>query len=356
MKLVYVLGDGQLGHMLRQAGEPLGVTVHLIALNSDLQMFSVTNSVITTEIEYWPNTVLTQKLSKSTSFVNRDIFPVLTDRLSQKKLLNDLNLATAPWELLSCKTQWPQIFSTLGQQVIVKCRNGGYNGHGQWHLCLDNTETVPETMYGKCIVEKKINFSNELSLIGARGRNGDTVFYPLTYNFHQNGILRASVVLINDNTQQNIAEHMLSMIMHKLNYIGVMTMECFMTSKGLLINELSARVHNSGHWTQDAASINQFELHLRAILDLPLPTPVIYMPAVMLNLIGINSRISWLAEPRLHLHWYNKTVYHGRKVGHINLVDVNPVVLNQILNSLLPTLPIEYADYIMWVKNTLFQK
>ncbi|VFP80462.1 5-(carboxyamino)imidazole ribonucleotide synthase [Candidatus Erwinia haradaeae] len=356
MKLVYVLGDGQLGHMLRQAGEPLGVTVHLIALNSDLRIFSVNNSVITTEIECWPNTVLTQKLSKSIYFVNRDIFPVLTDRLRQKKLLNDLNLATAPWKPLSCKTQWPQIFSALDQHVIVKCRNGGYNGRGQWHLSPDNTETVPENMYGQCIVEKKINFSNELSLIGARARNGDTAFYPLTHNFHQNGILRASVVLLNNNKHQNVAEHMLSMIMHKLDYIGVMTMECFVSSEGLLINELSARVHNSGHWTQDAASISQFELHLRAILNLPLPTPITYMPAVMLNLIGINSRMSWLSEPRLHLHWYNKTVCHDRKVGHINLVDASLVVLDQILNSLLPTLPIEYANHIIWAQNKLSQK
>ncbi|VFP86904.1 N5-carboxyaminoimidazole ribonucleotide synthase [Candidatus Erwinia haradaeae] len=356
MKPVYVLGTGQLGHMLRQAGESLGVTVHLIELDSNLQTLPVDKSVITTEIEFWPNTVLTRKISKSSSFINHNVFPILTDRLSQKKLLNDLNLATVPWAFLSCKMQWPQVFSNLGQRVIVKSRHGGYDGRGQWHVSPDNTNTLPDTLYGHCIVEKNIHFSNEISLIGARGRNGATAFYPLTHNFHENGMLRTSVALLNKNTQQSIAEHMLSVIMHKLNYIGVMTMECFVVSDGLLINELSARVHNSGHWTQNAASISQFELHLRAILNLPLPTPVIHMPAVMLNLIGIKPHMAWLSEPRLHLHWYNKIVRDNRKVGHINLVDTSPIVLSRVLHSLLPVLPVEYANYILWARNKLSQQ
>lgn len=119
-------------------------------------------------------------------------------------------------------------------------------------------------------------FSGEVSLVGARAHDGSTVFYPLTHNLHQDGILRTSVAFPQANAeQQEQAESMLSAIMQALNYVGVMAMECFITPEGLLINELAPRVHNSGHWTQNGASISQFELHLRAITGLPLPAPVI---------------------------------------------------------------------------------
>jgi 5-(carboxyamino)imidazole ribonucleotide synthase len=101
---------------------------------------------------------------------------------------------------------------------------------------------------------------------------------------------------------------MLSAIMHELNYVGVMAMECFVTADGLLINELAPRVHNSGHWTQNGASISQFELHLRAITDLPLPPPVVNSPSVMINLIGTDLNYDWLKLPLVHLHWYDKEV------------------------------------------------
>lgn len=98
-------------------------------------------------------------------------------------------------------------------------------------------------------------------------------------------------------------------------------MECFITPEGLLINELAPRVHNSGHWTQNGASISQFELHLRAITGLPLPAPVINAPSVMINLIGSELNYDWLKLPLVHLHWYDKAVRPGRKVGHLNLTD-----------------------------------
>ena len=129
--------------------------------------------------------------------------------------------------------------------------------------------------------------SGEVSLVGARGFDGSTVVYPLTHNLHQDGILRTSVAFPQANAQQQAqAEEMLSAIMQELGYVGVMAMECFVTPQGLLINELAPRVHNSGHWTQNGASISQFELHLRAITDLPLPQPVVNSPSVMINLIG----------------------------------------------------------------------
>ena len=250
MKPVCVLGNGQLGRMLRQAGEPLGIAVYPVGLDADPTALPIADSVITAEIERWLETALTRELASHPAFVNRDIFPRLADRLTQKQLLDQLGLATAPWQLLADKSEWPAVFDSLGELAIVKSRTGGYDGRGQWRLRADETHTLPEACYGECIVEQGINFSGEVSLVGARGHDGQVVFYPLTHNLHQDGILRTSVALPQANqAQQQQAEAMLSAIMQELNYVGVMAMECFVTPAGLLINELAPRVHNSGHWT-----------------------------------------------------------------------------------------------------------
>ncbi|UHM91195.1 5-(carboxyamino)imidazole ribonucleotide synthase [Rahnella victoriana] len=349
MKPVCVLGNGQLGRMLRQAGEPLGIAVYPVGLDAEPEAVPYQQSVITAEIERWPETALTRELATHNAFVNRDIFPRLADRLTQKQLLDQLGLTTAPWQLLADAAEWPQVFSQLGELAIVKRRVGGYDGRGQWRLRSGEEHTLPQDCYGECIVEQGINFSGEVSLVGARGHDGKTVFYPLTHNLHQDGILRTSVALPQpDAALQQQAESMLSAIMNELNYVGVMAMECFVVSEGLLINELAPRVHNSGHWTQNGASYSQFEMHLRAILGLPLPKPVVSTPSVMVNLIGTDVSEEWLSLPLVNLHWYEKEVRPGRKVGHLNLNDASASLLKANLNALVPMLPEEYASGIEW--------
>lgn len=347
MKPVCILGNGQLGRMLRQAGEPLGIGVWPVGPDAKPESLPVQQSVISAEIEHWPDTPLTRQLERHPAFVNRDIFPRLADRLTQKQLLDQLGLATAPWRLLSSPEIWPEIFSSLGELAIVKSRTGGYDGRGQWRLRSDETATLPATCYSNCIVEQSIQFSGEVSLIGARGHDGRTVFYPLTHNYHQNGILRTSTVSpASAHPCQYQAEQMLAAIMNELDYVGVMAMECFEVAEGLLINELAPRVHNSGHWTQNGASVSQFELHLRAILDLPLPAPVVDTPSVMVNLIGTELNTGWLAEPLVHLHWYEKEVRAGRKVGHLNLNCTDSQAIKQALHRLITQLPEDYQQGI----------
>ncbi|MCV9880038.1 5-(carboxyamino)imidazole ribonucleotide synthase [Brenneria izbisi] len=354
MKPVCVLGNGQLGRMLRQAGEPLGIAVYPVGLDAEPESVPFQNSVITAEIERWPETALTHQLAAHSAFVNRDIFPRLADRLTQKQLLDSLNLATAPWQLLTGAEEWPRIFARLGDLAIVKRRVGGYDGRGQWRLRSGEQTTLPTDCYGACIVEQGINFSGEVSLVGARNAQGTCVFYPLTHNLHQDGILRASVVLPQPQPQlQQQAEQMLSAIMNELGYVGVMAMECFIVEDRLLINELAPRVHNSGHWTQNGASISQFELHLRAILDLPMPAPVVGTASVMVNLIGTGVNIDWLALPLVHLHWYDKEVRPGRKVGHLNLQAQDTVQLQQTLQSLAAMLTDEYHSGLRWAQEKL---
>lgn len=354
MKPVCVLGNGQLGRMLRQAGEPLGISVYPINIDATPEAVPYQNSVITAEIERWSETALTRELAIHNSFVNRDIFPRLADRLAQKQLIDQLVLPTAPWQLLANAAEWPQLFSTLGELAIVKRRVGGYDGRGQWRLRPGQQHALPTNAYGECIVEQGINFCGEVSLVGARGHDGQSVFYPLTHNLHEDGILRTSVAPPQPNpAQQQQAEQMLAAIMNALNYVGVMAMECFIVGKQLLINELAPRVHNSGHWTQNGASISQFELHLRAILNLPLPKPVVNTPAVMVNLIGTAVNHQWLALPLVHLHWYEKEVRAGRKVGHLNLNDPDAIVLRQALQKLALLLPTEYQSSMAWAQQKL---
>ncbi|KMJ43731.1 phosphoribosylaminoimidazole carboxylase [Xenorhabdus khoisanae] len=354
MKPVCVLGNGQLGRMLRQAGEPLGIAVYPVGLDAEPEAVPYQSSVITAEIERWPETALTRELAHHNAFINRDIFPQLADRLPQKQLMDTLDLATAPWKLLSDPSQWSQLFAELGDFIIVKRRTGGYDGRGQWRIRPGDEAELPPEIYGECIVEQGIPFSGEVSLVGARNAQGESVFYTLTHNLHQEGILRTSVALPDTGKKlQQQAEKMLATIMDHLNYIGVMAMECFIVGDNLLINELAPRVHNSGHWTQNGASISQFELHLRAILDLPMPKPEIFAPSIMINLIGTEVNPAWLSLPLVRLHWYEKEVRPVRKVGHLNLVHSDRNTLKTTLQTLIPLLPAEYQSGLEWAQNKL---
>lgn len=354
MKSVCVLGNGQLGRMLRQAGEPLGIHVYPVGLDVDPSLIPYQDSVITAEIERWPDTPFTTILANHNSFINRDVFPIIADRLTQKQLFDRLGLPTAAWDKLISTDDWPELANKLSERLIVKRRVGGYDGRGQWRVCANQYHEVPTDAYQASIVEQAINFTGEVSLIGARNSHGQKVFYPLTHNLHQEGILTMSVAFSHvDARLQQQAESMLTNIMDELNYIGVMAMECFVVGDTLLINELAPRVHNSGHWTQNGASISQFELHLRAILDLPLSTPAVSATSVMVNLIGIDCKMDWLSLPLVHLHWYEKEVRAGRKVGHLNLTHQNNQQLVNELDALRPMLTDNYLIAIKWAQTML---
>ncbi|MGF7453994.1 5-(carboxyamino)imidazole ribonucleotide synthase [Pasteurella bettyae] len=352
---VYVLGNGQLGRMLRYAGAPLDINVEPLAFNAPV--FDLpSDAIITAEIERWEETPLTTMLAQHDKFINRDVFGKTADRLTQKSLLDELNLPTSPWGVVENPNQWPEIFTNIGEKVVVKRRMGGYDGRGQWIVTKDNKELISEDLFGEVIAEKFIPFDYEISLVGARFRNGETRFYPVTHNLQQNGILRYSVTDISfpqQTQQQKQAESMLSKIMENLNYVGVMAMECFVIGEKLLINELAPRVHNSGHWSQLGCSISQFELHLRALLDLPTPTLTPFAPSVMINLIGTAHHPQWLNTPFSQIHWYGKEVRAGRKVGHINIAHPDKAQIIEQLKKLRYELPEDYHSGLDWVAEKL---
>ncbi|GAA0836800.1 MULTISPECIES: 5-(carboxyamino)imidazole ribonucleotide synthase [Marinomonas] len=352
MSTLWVLGAGQLGAMLKQAGTPLGLDVRPVDIEATDELPLQADDIVTAEREEWPETVATKQLATHKNFVNLATFPQLADRLTQKQWLDRLELATAPWFPVEQDSTADYAYQTLGERVLMKRRRGGYDGKGQYWLKQAEQSEIPDDWKGHAIAEQAINFDEEVSLVGVRGKDGQKYFYPLTLNLHINGILYASISPLKRLDQyQSTAEAMLGKLMDALDYVGVMAMECFRVGDELLINELAPRVHNSGHWTQAGSNVCQFENHVRAVTGLPLVEAEIKNQSMMVNLIGVDLDYQWLNIKSLELYWYQKDVRPGRKVGHLNFCTGNLEVLNTALNSL--TMPAPYPEAIAWLKANL---
>ena len=345
---IVVAGNGQLGQMLQQAGAPMQLEVQPIHPIGETLVELRDDDVISVEIEHWPDNPVGNQLKGHANFRNASALHAVIDRQRQKSLLDRLDVPTAPWVALDSNAQDLGVaLAALGDAAVVKARMGGYDGRGQWRW-RGGDEVLAE-WDGHCIAEAMIPFSHEVSLVGARNAAGEKVFYPLTRNWHQDGILRASITnLDRSEAQQQAAESWLGRIMDDQAYIGVMAMECFVVDGKLLVNELAPRVHNSGHWSQEGATISQFELHLRALADLPLIQPELRGEALMYNLLGRDWKDEWLGVTGLHVHWYGKEIRPGRKVGHANIVRPTRAQLIESLQQLRPLVDAGEEQVIDW--------
>ena len=354
MSRVWVLGAGQLGAMLKHAAQPLGVDLIAVDIENDSNLDLAADDVITAEREQWPSTQATDQLAAHPNFVNREVFGLVADRVTQKQMLDRLQLPTAPWQLVNNGQTAAALHAAYGPRVLLKQRSGGFDGRGQLWLKQDEGTQVPDDWQDKVIAEQAIGFDEEVSVVGVRNRAGECHFYPLALNLHQDGILAVTLApLARLQPLQSQAESMLAAIMHELDYVGVMAMECFRVGDELLINELAPRVHNSGHWTQAGASISQFEYHVRATADLPLGPAVIKHESVMVNLIGIDYNHEWLAIPGAEVFWYGKEVRPARKVGHINFAMADKQQLIASLQRLKPLMGDWYAPAMDWALQEL---
>jgi 5-(carboxyamino)imidazole ribonucleotide synthase len=225
------------------------------------------------------------------------------DRLVEKRLFRRLGIPT------------PRIEDEVeSYPAILKTRRLGYDGKGQR---LVETWEGPGPSH---VLEERVPFDRELSLLAVRGADGDTRFWPLVENVHEHGILRVSRAPA-ENAPQVEAEEYGSHLLDELGYVGVLALELFEVGGRLLANEFAPRVHNTGHWTIEGAATSQFENHLRAILGLPLGSTD-SRPALMVNLIGsLPPDQDVLKIPGAHLHLYAKEPRAGRKLGHVTLVD-----------------------------------
>lgn len=340
---VGLLGGGQLGQMMALAGKPLGLSFRAADPSADscarsacelrtgsfddtsfLTAFCEGLDAVTYEWENVPAAAARHCASHAPIF-----FPPLAalemaqDRLDQKNFLRSLGVETAPFAAVASEADLKAAVSQLGLPAILKTRRHGYDGKGQFVLRSD--ADVPRAWVAlrgvPCVLEGFVPFERELSIISVRGRNGAIAFYTLAQNEHREGILRVSIAPApNAAALQKVAERAALLVLEKLDYTGVLSIECFEHEGRLLVNELATRVHNSGHWTMDGAQTSQFENHLRAGLGLPLGPTTLVAPTAMVNLIGqVPEEEALRAIPGAKLHLYGKEPRAGRKLGHLNL-------------------------------------
>ena len=343
---VAVLGNGQLGLMLRQAGQRIGIEVTLLDVEAGAGALPEAGICITTEREHWPVNPLTGAVLRHPGWLNGAALALLPNRSRQKSLLDHLGLPTAPWCIVPAGASQAALHERLGPDVFLKRATGGYDGRGQQRLQI-NTPTTPAAWAGDAIAEQAINFDTELSIVGARGHDGQMVCYRLTENRHDHGVLTISLSREGRYAHlQGGAQQMLRRVMEHLDYVGVMAIEFFLAGEQLMVNEIAPRVHNSGHWTQAGASISQFELHVRAVCGLPLPQPEQTGCAMMINLLGLHYDAAWIRQGASQLHWYGKAWQPGRKMGHLNFCHPDPAALAGWLAGL--ALPDHYQGARAW--------
>ena len=354
MSTIWVLGAGQLGAMLHGAASALNLDVRPIDIGSEQQLDIRDTDLVTAEREQWPETRATNQLSANRNFVNKAIFGRLADRLTQKQILDDLDIATTPWCAVDSFTKVADLHNDLGKEILLKRRTGGYDGRGQHWLHQSRSDEIPQDWRDQSIAEQKIPFEDEVSVVGVRNAAGEKVFYPLSLNLHVDGILMGTLApVIRISSLQTMGEGMLGALMDSLDYVGVMAMECFRTGDKLMVNEVAPRVHNSGHWSLTGAEISQFEYHLRAVADLPIPKVELKGPSAMINLVGTTENEAWKSVPGADVYWYNKKVRPGRKVGHINFCNSDSSQMEDSLRAMQKLLPDNYAKVIDWLVENL---
>lgn len=351
---VGVIGAGQLGRMLALAAYPLGIQCRFLDQSPDspggqvgpihvgdfddmlaLKQLASEVDVVTFDIENVSVHALEALSANVPVRPGPAIVAAAQDRLTEKELFASLGIPTAPYVKIVDESDLDRCGETLGWPVVLKARRLGYDGRGQ--RVVETAEALLSAWesLGKvpAIAEGLIPFERELSMVAARAEA--SVFYPLTENVHRDGILVSSVAPYQDEALQRMAEAWLGNLMSQFDYRGVLTVEFFLTERGLIANEMAPRVHNSGHWTIEGAETSQFENHIRAILGLPLGSTRPRGHAAMLNLIGsLPQRARMLAVDGLHLHDYGKEARPDRKLGHCTIVDGDRHSLLARLDSL----------------------
>ena len=367
VKTVGVLGGGQLGMMLAEAALPLGIRcvfledspncparlLGKVFSSEQFEDFAQSCDIFTLEFENTPLKPAQYLESSKTLYPSSFALSVAQDRLNEKNLFNQLDIATVPFLAVNSKADIEQAVTELGLPLVLKTSRGGYDGKGQfvlksaeqidtaWAELGDATQTAP------LIAEGFINFEREVSIIAVRGQNGEIRYYPLVQNEHSTGILAKStapapnVEKLTEQAQSNIKK-----LLEHLNYVGVLTLELFVTVDGsseqLLANEIAPRVHNSGHWTIEGAVTSQFENHMRAVAGLPLGDTAIVKPSVMLNVIGKYPKLdAILAIEGVHYHGYDKDERDGRKIAHITVMPTDSSQLEQAVAKVVACLPCE---------------
>jgi 5-(carboxyamino)imidazole ribonucleotide synthase len=342
--VIGIIGGGQLGRMSAMAAARLGFRAHIFSPEADgpaaqvaafntvadytdrdaLRRFAEAVDVITFEFENIPADSLALLEGLAPVHPSAKILAISQDRLLEKQFLNDAGIATAPWAAMRDEVGLASTIEAIGLPAVLKTTRLGYDGKGQAmlrspeHAASAFAALAPKPL----VLEGFVDFAVEISVMVARGADGTVVAYDAVENRHKHHILDLTLApapvpleLLDEAGQiaRTIAE--------KLDLIGLLGVEMFVTSVGkLVVNEIAPRPHNSGHWTIDACPVSQFEMHIRAVAGLKLPPATRHSDAVMKNLVGPEDMALWpaiLATPGLIPHHYGKTEARpGRKMGH----------------------------------------
>jgi 5-(carboxyamino)imidazole ribonucleotide synthase len=351
-----IVGGGQLGRMLGLAATPLGIEceflehsadvpaaatgrIHVAALDDTqaIEQLAQSVDVLTSEIENVAIAGLEAAARHCRVAPPAKAIAAAQDRLSEKRLFADYGIPTANYSVLDSAEDAAALPASDAAPRLIKTRRLGYDGRGQ-RLVRSTAEAqsaFSELGSVPSIAEELVDFECEVSMIGVRGLTGELAFYPLCQNTHKDGQLDCTIVPFENAQLQAQAEEWVASLLERTEYVGVLTVEFFVTSSGLIANEMAPRVHNSGHWSIEGAETSQFENHIRAVAGLPLGATTLRGHTAMLNLIGtMPKRVAVLAQPGVHLHDYGKQPRPGRKLGHCTLVDTDREALLRRLSAL----------------------
>jgi 5-(carboxyamino)imidazole ribonucleotide synthase len=346
-----IMGGGQLGRMTALAAARLGYRCHVFADEPDspaaqvcgastvadftdseaLARFAGAVDMATFEFENIPADAVRRVAALKPVFPRPEILEIAQDRLREKSFLRSIGVETTDYRKIAGPAALGQGMRELGSPAVLKTVRLGYDGKGQVTVTPEtNVEEAWRRMGGKVgILEAFVDFSCEISVIVARGSEGAWATYPAVENQHVNHILDTTIAPARIPLETAArAEAIARRVAEKLDLIGVLAVEMFVTRSGeVLVNELAPRPHNSGHWTIDACVTSQFEQLVRAICGLPLGSVTPHSDAVMKNLLGddVGKWRDALDDPLAKLHLYGKTeTQPGRKMGHVTRLIPHP--------------------------------
>ncbi|MBA2293419.1 MAG: 5-(carboxyamino)imidazole ribonucleotide synthase [Gemmatimonadales bacterium] len=343
-----VVGGGQLGRMFTAEAQRMGYHVVVLDPDSDAPAGRIADrhlvrpwtdpdaltdmgaacDAITTEFENVPAASLRALAAHAPIRPSAAAVAPTQNRIDEKELLASLGIAVGEWAPVRTARDLDSAWRVVGSgPAVLKTATLGYDGKGQ-QLIASASELAPAfaALGGKaCVLERRLELDREVSVMVARGADGNVVTWPLAGNVHINGILHTSAAPADvPEALSAAARDTATTIITALDYVGVMGVECFVVGGAVLVNEVAPRPHNSGHWTLDACETSQFEQQVRTLAGLPLGTTDAVCAAVMVNLLGDlwqHGPPRWeraLAVPGVRLHLYGKTTARpGRKMGHL---------------------------------------
>jgi 5-(carboxyamino)imidazole ribonucleotide synthase len=343
--MIGVLGGGQLGRMLALAGLPLGLQFRFLDPSPTapasclgelycgdyqdpglLPRFVEGLELVTYEFENVPLNTARWLEKRAPVYPPPLALEASQDRIKEKTTFQKLDIPTPMFGAVSSRAELNEAISRVGLPAVLKTCRFGYDGKGQQALHTEeDVEAAWQALRGvPLILEKRVHFSRELSILSVRSTNGETAFYPLVENQHRRGILRLSRVPalnLSESIQTQATDYARRLLEH-FRYVGVLAIEFFQVDDTLIANEMAPRVHNSGHWTIEAARTSQFANHLRALLGWPLGPTELLGHSAMVNIVGVQPGAEEvLAVPGAALHLYGKSAQPDRKLGHITVVE-----------------------------------